>query len=724
MPKKKKETIKRSGGSFVNNVLAVFGNSPLKALNYKQVAAAMGVKDKATRDMIYSVLYELRELGTIQEVKQGKFLLHPKQISAISSYKKFITGTVDMKQTGKAYVSSPDLGEDVFISASNTGHSLDGDKVKVYLFPKRSGRKTEGQVVEVLERSRTQFVGTIQVTRNYAFLIPDNTAIPVDIFIPPDKIGTARNGEKVVARITEWPEHSRNPFGEIVAVLGMPGNNNVEMQSILVEFDFPLAFRPEVEAEAHAIPDAISPAEIARRRDFRDVFTITIDPADAKDFDDALSLQKLPSGNWEVGIHIADVAHYVRPGSPLDQEAFDRGTSIYLVDRVIPMLPEKLSNHVCSLRQDEEKLCYSAVFEMDSQAKIVNQWFGKTVIRSNRRYAYEEVQAMIEGADGDFKEPIMTLYGLSAILRKERYRKGAINFESQEVKFMLDDTGKPTGVYIKEQKEANWLVEDFMLLANRKVAELIGVKKGKEEPKTFVYRIHDAPSPEKLNTFAQFVSKLGYSMKLGSHKNIATSFNKLLKDVAGKGEETMISAIAIRTMAKAVYSTHNIGHYGLSFPYYTHFTSPIRRYPDLMVHRLLFGYMHEAPSVNAEEYEKMCDHASEMERKAMEAERASVKYKQAEYLMDKLGQVFPARISGVSKWGIYAEIIGNKCEGMIRLRDLNDDFYYLDEENYQVVGQRYGETIKLGDLVNIKVKNVDLQRKQIDFELIQESKDS
>ncbi len=720
MPKKKKDTIKRSGSNFVNNVLAVFGNSPLKALNYKQVASSMGVKDKATRDMIYSVLYELREQGTIQEVKPGKFLLNPKHISKVSSYKKFVIGIVDMKQTGKAYVSSTELGEDVYVSPNNTGHSLDGDKVKVYLFPKRSGRKTEGQIVEVLERNRSRFVGTIQITRNYAFLIPDNTAIPVDIFIPPDKIGTAKNGEKVVAKITEWPEHSRNPFGEIIAVLGAPGNNNVEMQSILVEFDFPLAFRPEVEAEAQAIPERIPDDEIARRRDFRDIYTITIDPADAKDFDDALSIQKLPSGNWEVGVHIADVAHYVKPGSPLDQEAFDRGTSIYLVDRVIPMLPEKLSNHVCSLRQDEEKLCFSAVFEMDDNAKVIDQWFGKTVIKSNRRYAYEEVQAMIEGANGDNKESIMTLYKLSSILRKERYRKGAINFESQEVKFHLDSIGKPIGVYIKEQKEANWLIEDFMLLANRKVAESIGIKRGKSDPKTFVYRIHDAPSPEKLNTFAQFVCKLGYSMKLGSSKNIASSFNKLLKDVAGKGEETMISSIAIRTMAKAVYSTHNIGHYGLAFPYYTHFTSPIRRYPDLMVHRLLFDYMHGSPSVNLEEYEKMCDHASEMERKAMEAERASVKYKQAEYLMDKLGEVFDARISGVSKWGIYAEIIGNKCEGMIRLRDLNDDFYYLDEDNYQVVGQRYGETIKLGDEVKIKVKNVDLQRKQIDFELIQE----
>ncbi|MDD2965275.1 MAG: ribonuclease R [Bacteroidales bacterium] len=720
MPKKTKDSLKRSGGTFVNNVLAVFGNSPLKALNYKQVAAAMGVKDKATRDMIYSVLFELKQQETIQEVKPGKFLLNPKHLPQLSSYKKFITGTVDMKQTGKAYVTSPDLGEDVYISPNNTGHALDGDKVKVYLFPKRSGRKTEGQVVEVIERNRNQFVGTLQLNRNYAFLLPDNTSMPVDIFIPPDKVGTARNGEKVVARITEWPEHSRNPFGEIVAVLGMPGNNNVEMQSILVEFDFPLAFRPEVEAEAGAIPETISKEEIARRRDFRDIFTITIDPADAKDFDDALSLQKLPSGNWEVGVHIADVAHYVQQGSPLDKEAFDRGTSIYLVDRVIPMLPEKLSNHVCSLRQDEEKLCFSAVFEMDNNAKILNQWFGKTVIKSNRRYAYEEVQAMIEGADGDFKEPIMTLFHLSSILRKERYRKGAINFESQEVKFRLDNEGKPIGVYIKEQKEANWLIEDFMLLANRKVAELIGVKKGKTEPKTFVYRIHDAPSPEKLNTFSQFVSKLGYSMKLGSNKEIASSFNKLLKDVSGKGEETMISSIAIRTMAKAVYSTHNIGHYGLAFTYYTHFTSPIRRYPDLLVHRLLFDYMNGATSANAEEYEKMCDHASEMERKAMEAERASVKYKQAEFLIDKLGQVFEARISGVSKWGIFAEIIGNKCEGMIRLRDLNDDFYYLDEDNYQVVGQRYGETIKLGDEVKIRVKNVDLQRKQIDFELIQD----
>jgi ribonuclease R len=719
---KKEKNSRKSAGSFVTNVLAVFGNTPFKSFNYKQVASAMGVKDKATRSMVNSVLGDLTRQNILQEVKPGKFRLEPSQVAKVSNHKKFITGIVEMKQTGKAYVISKELGEDVYIAASNTNHALNGDKVKVYVFPKRSGRKTEGEVLEVLERAKIQFVGTVQTSKNYAFLIPDNQSMVVDIFIPGDKLNNAKNGDKAVAQLTEWPEHANNPFGEIIKVLGRPGDHNVEMQSILVEFNFPLAFSKSAEKEADQIAESIPENEIKLRRDYRNIFTITIDPVDAKDFDDALSLKKLPNGNWEVGVHIADVSHFVRPGTAIEKEAEERGTSVYLVDRVIPMLPEKLSNHVCSLRPKEDKLCFAAIFELTPDAVMVNEWFGKTVICSDRRYSYEEVQLMIEGAEGDYKTELLVLHDLASKLRKERYRKGSINFESQEVKFYLDENGKPIGVYIKEQKEAHKLIEDFMLLANRRVAELVGKKKGTGEPHTFVYRIHDEPSPEKINNFSQFVSKLGYSLKLGSRKTLASSMNKLFNDVAGKGEANMIESIAIRTMAKAVYSTDNIGHYGLAFPFYAHFTSPIRRYPDLMVHRLLFDFLNGKPSANKEAYEQLCVHASDMERKAVEAERASVKYKQAEFLADKVGQVFDALISGVSKWGIYAEIVGNKCEGMIRLRDLTDDFYYLDEENYQVIGQRYGEAIKLGEAVKIKVRNVDIQRKQIDFELIRKSK--
>lgn len=711
-------TTKKSQGGFITNVLAIFSNNPFKARNYKQTASLLGIKDKASKDLLISVLYELKQQGTLKEVKPGKFILSPDKVPEVSAFKKYITGILDLKQTGKAWVITEELGHDVYISQNNTGKAFDGDKVKVYIFPKRSGRKTEGQVIEVLERSRTRFVGIYKASKDYGFVIPDNPGINVDLFIPAGNDLSAQTGDKVVVEMEEWPEHSRNPFGRITEVLGKPGNNNVEMQSILVEYNFPLSFKPETEKEAELIPFEIPETEIKSRRDFRDIFTITIDPADAKDFDDALSLRVLPDGTYEVGVHIADVSYYVKPGSPLDKEAFERGTSIYLVDRTIPMLPEKLSNHVCSLRQGEEKLCFSTVFILDDKAHIVSEWFGKTIIKSDRRYAYEEVQEMIEGADGDYKQNILILNRLATCLRNERYKRGSINFESQEVKFYLDENGKPTGVYIKEQKEAHRLIEDFMLLSNRRVAEFIGSKKGKEKSPTFVYRIHDAPSPEKLNTFAQFVSKLGYNLKISSRKNIASSLNKLLDDVAGKGEERMISGIAIRTMAKAVYSTHNIGHYGLSFPFYTHFTSPIRRYPDLMVHRLLFDYMHGAASVDEEMFESMCKHSSDMEKRAMEAERASIKYKQAEFLLDHVGEEFDALISGVSKWGIYAELIGNRCEGLIRMNALDDDFYYLDEDNYQIIGQRWGRTYRLGDAIKVKVRNVDMQKKQIDFDLI------
>ena len=490
------------------------------------------------------------------------------------------------------------------------------------------------------------------------------------------------------------------------------------MQSILAEFDFPLSFGDKSEKEANRIPAGIPEKEIKSRKDFRDTFTITVDPADAKDFDDAISLKKLKNSQWEVGIHIADVSYYVKPGMAIDQEAYERGTSIYLVDRVIPMLPERLSNQLCSLQPQTDRLCFSALFELDENGKIYKEWFGKTIIHSDRRFAYEEVQAIIETGRGEFADEIRVLNTIATALRNERFRKGSINFETQEVRFKLDKDGKPLSIYLREMKESNKLIEDFMLLANRRVAEKIGKKRGDRPVKTFIYRVHDTPSPDKLDAFVDFLKKLGYKMNLSSNKTLAQSFNRLFHDIQGTGTENMIETIAIRTMAKALYSTHNIGHYGLAFPYYTHFTSPIRRYPDLMVHRILQDYLNGAPSVKQEVYEPMCDHASEMERKAIEAERTSVKYKQTEYMLDKVGEEFDGLISGVSKWGIFVEIIGTKCEGMVRLRDLEDDFYYLDEENFQVIGQRYGYQYKLGDKVRIRVKRIDLGKKQMDFDLV------
>jgi len=699
-------------------VLAIFANNPHKGYNFRQVAAQLGVQDKASRELVSNILYDLENHGEIISVKQGKYQLHPDKAAA-AVVSAVISGTVDMKHTGKAYVITEDLGEDVYIAANNTNHALNGDKVKVRLFPKRQGRKIEGQIIEILQRAKTHFVGVIQAAKKYAFLIPDNPNMPVDIFIPLEKLHGAANGMKAVARITDWPRESNTPFGEITDVLGSPGEHEVEMNSILVEFDFPVKFPESVEREADRLPVEITPHEISQRKDFRETFTITIDPEDAKDFDDALSLKKLENGHWEVGVHIADVSWYVKPGNVIDQEAFERGTSVYLVDRVIPMLPEKLSNNVCSLKPREDKLCFSAVFELDDDARVIREWFGKAIINSDRRFNYEEVQQMIEGGDGDFKEEILILHQLATKLRQDRFGKGSIDFRSEEVKFRLDEKGKPLDTYIKENKESNWLIEDFMLLANRRVAEKVGLVRGKTKPKTFVYRIHDKPSTEKLQNFIEFLGKLGYSIRTNSRKTLAQSFNQLFKDIEGKGEENMIESIAIRTMAKAKYSTKNIGHYGLGFDFYSHFTSPIRRYPDLMAHRLLFEYLKGAPGVDEETYEEKCIHSSIMERKAEEAERASVKYKQAEYLADKIGQEFNGLISGVSKWGIFVELEGNKCEGMVSLKNMQDDFYYLDEENYRVVGSRNGKEYQLGNPVRIRVKSIDLSKKQMDFELVE-----
>jgi len=711
---KKKLPENENEQSLLHEIIKFFSINPDKSYNYKQVAAGIKAKDNSTRNYITNIIFQLASDKVIKEIRRGCFQINPKYVVKTDS-SRYITGKVDMKNTGKAYILLEDGSEDIFIAANNTNRALNGDKVKVQLFPKRKGRKDEGQIIEVISRAKETFVGVMQVSPNYAFLIPDSNNMAVDIFIPKEKINGAKNGEKVLVKMIDWPERSKNPFGEVIKVLGKPGQHSVEMQSILAEFDFPLYFPEVVENEVKNLNLTISNEEIKSRRDFRNVFTITIDPEDAKDFDDAISLRKINDGLWEVGVHIADVSHYVKPGTLVDTEGFDRGTSIYMVDRVIPMLPEILSNNVCSLKPNEDKLCFSAVFEMDNKAKISKQWFGKTIINSDKRFNYDEAQELIDTKQGQHSKELEILNTLALKLREERFKNGAIAFETEEVKFKLDENGKPISTYIKVYKESNMLIEDFMLLANKKVAEYIGKVKDKSQTKTFVYRIHDSPSQEKLTNFIEFVGKLGYQIKTSSHQALAKSFNNLFEKIKGKGEENLISTIAIRTMAKAYYSTDNIGHYGLAFPYYTHFTSPIRRYPDLMVHRLLERYLAGKPSANKDEYEEMCKHSSDMEKKAADAERASVKYKQAEYMLDKVGQVFEGLISGISKWGIFVEIIENKCEGMVALKDIDDDLYYIDEENYVAVGYNTGKRYRLGDKVKIKVKKIDLSKKQMDF---------
>jgi len=718
MPKKKK--IENKLSTFTSVILGIFADEPFRPKNYKQVCKIMGIKDLAGKDVVYKLLIDLKNQGLLKENKPFSYVMSPMGMEQFRPKTRYVEGTVEMKSTGKAYVVLDDgESEDVFIAANNTYKALHGDRVRVAMFPKRNNSKPEGKIMEILERRHTDFVGLLSISHGYVYVRPDVDWMPVDIFIPRGDLHGAKDGQKVIAHLVEWPDGSGNPFGEIVRVLGKPGENDVEMESILAAHEYPIEFPKEVEKEAAKILVKISKDEIKRRRDFRKVFTITIDPADAKDFDDAISLQKLPNGHWEVGVHIADVSHYVQPGSSIDQEALERGTSVYLVDRTIPMLPEKLCNNVCSLRPDEEKLTFSVVFEMDDDAKIFDRWIGKTIIKSCRRYTYEEVQTMIEGGNGDYKQEILTFNSLATKLREKRMEAGSINFHTEEVKFVLDENKKPIDTYVRVQNESHELIEDFMLLANRTVAETIGKPESKWHNHTFVYRVHDEPNPEKLNKFVLLISRLGYSMNLSNRSTLVNSYNQLFKDVEGKGEKNLIETVAVRTMAKAVYSTDNIGHYGLAFDYYTHFTSPIRRYPDLMVHRLIERYLIENQgSVDKKKYEEMCKHASDMEKQAEEMERQSIKYKQAEYLQDKIGQVFEGLVSGISKWGLFVELKGNKCEGMVRYEDLPGDYYYIDEDNFRVIGQETGRVIQLGDEVRVVVKSVDLFKHKMDFEML------
>lgn len=721
MGKRKKSLPKgdkrRSKKDIIKQVVNFFNRNTTRAYNHKQIAAEIRLKTPEEKSMLPVILEELSDADFIKQVSRGKYQANATGMT--------LDGRFERRSNGKNFFV-PDGSEEekVFVAERNSAHAMDGDRVKIQLLAQRKGRDPEGEIIEILERKQTRFVGTLEVQKQFAFLVMDSKVLANDIFIPKDKLKGGKNGDKAIVEIIEWPERAKNPIGKIIDILGVAGENNSEMNAILAEYGLPYKYPQKVEDAANKIPEEITAAEIKKREDFRNTLTFTIDPRDAKDFDDALSIKKLKNGNWEVGVHIADVTHYVQEGDIIDKEGYNRATSIYLVDRTIPMLPEKLSNGLCSLRPNEDKLCYSAIFEIDNDANVKKYRIGRTVIHSDRRFTYEEAQDMIEGADGDHKEEILVLNDLAKKLREARFKKGAISFDRHEVRFEIDENGKPLGVYFKYAKDSNKLIEEFMLLANRTVAEFIGKAKKDQKAKTFVYRIHDLPNQEKMENLAEFIRRFGYKIKAdGSKTAVSQSLNHLLDEVSGKPEENLISTIAVRAMAKAVYSTDNIGHYGLAFDYYTHFTSPIRRYPDMMVHRLLTRYLDGGRSVSKPLYEEKCKHSSDMEQLAASAERASIKYKQVEYMSDKLGMDFDAVISGITEWGIYAEINENKCEGMIPIRDLDDDFYEFDEKNYRLVGRRQKKEYRLGQEVRIKVARANLERKQLDFALVEKEKE-
>ena len=741
----RKKIFKKKGNvvkDLTRKIFKVLNQSPTKSFNYKQIASKLELKDANGKNQLIQKLEELKGQKKVEEVERGKFKMLPQD--------KYYTGTIDATANGNGYFICDELEHDIFIPSRNLNKALNKDTVKIYLYNRRNSKKEEGDVVEVIKRFKTEFVGVLQLNRNFGFVVPDDSKMYADIFIPEKKLKGAEDGVKVLVELTDWPDNSKNPFGEIKEILGMPGDHDTEIHSILLEYGLPYKFPENVEAEAGTIPLEITKKEISKRRDMRKDLTFTIDPKDAKDFDDALSFKVLENGNYEIGIHIADVSHYVQENTILEDEAYNRATSVYLVDRVVPMLPEVLSNGVCSLRPNEEKLTFSAVFEMNEKAQIINQWFGRTITYSDKRFAYEEAQELIENnkivipakagisslngsisseisitgesytVQPEIVAAILKLNELGKRLRKKRLQQGAITFDRVEVKFNLDEKSEPIGVFFKESKDANKLIEEFMLLANKKVAEFIGKSKGVPSKNTFIYRVHDEPNLDKLEGLQAIISKFGYKNKIdtSSKKSTSTSLNQLLQDVHGKGEANMIETLAVRSMSKAEYTTDNIGHYGLAFDYYSHFTSPIRRYPDVMTHRLLQHYLEGGKSPKTEIYEEKCKHSSEMEYLASKAERDSIKYMQVKYMQKHKDQEFEGVISGVTEWGIYVEIIENKCEGMCRIREIKDDFYIYDEKQYALVGQSTKNMYQLGDHVLIKVKHTDLERKHLDFTLL------
>ena len=681
-----------------------------QSFNYKQISFGIGATHPSNRMDVINVLDELAAADDIMEVELGKYKAKANRGTENIGY--FVR-----RSNGKNAVVVDD--EQIFVAERNSMHALNGDKVRVVVSAARKGQEPEAQVIEIVEAKDQQFVGTLKIEKNYAALVTDSKFLAADIVLPRGRLKGGRNGDKAVARIVQWRDDEMNPRGEIIDILGAKGENNTEMHAILAEFGLPYKYPENVEKAAEKIQEGITKEEVAKREDFRNVTTFTIDPRDAKDFDDALSIRRLSNGNWEVGVHIADVTHYVHPNTIIDKEAQKRATSVYLVDRTIPMLPERLSNGLCSLRPNEEKLTFSAIFEMDHKANVVNSRIGRTVIKSDRRFTYEEAQAIIETGEGEYAEELAVLNNLAKERRRRRYQEGALEFDRAEVRFEIDETGKPISVYFKESKDANKLIEEFMLLANLTVAESIGkVPKGKKA-KTFVYRVHDNPDPDKLSNLALIATRFGYKLNTdGSSRQVNQSVNRLLRDVKGKGEENMLSILAIRSMAKANYSTDNVGHYGLNMPYYTHFTSPIRRYPDMMVHRLLARYAEGGRSVDKVKTEEECRHDSDMEVLASNAERASIRYKQVEFMRDRLGEIYEGVISGVTEWGFYVELDENMCEGLVPIRDLADDYYDLDEKNYCLIGRRHGVRYTLGDRVKVQVARADLERKQLDFALI------
>ena len=678
----------------------------------KQIFRGLNLTTHPLKMLCMDILHEMVEDDFLQMLENGHFKLNNHGI--------ILTGKFQRKSNGKNTFLPDDGSEAIFIAERNSGHAMHGDKVKISLTAKRKGRKVEGEVIEIIERAKDTFVGTLKVDKFYAFLLTEDRTLANDIFIPRDMLKGGKDGDKAVVKITKWPEDAKNPIGKVIDILGQAGDNTTEMHAILAEYGLPYVYPKNVEAAADQISDVITPEDYAEREDFRDITTFTIDPKDAKDFDDALSIRPIKPGLWEVGVHIADVTHYVKEGSCIDKEAEKRATSVYLVDRTIPMLPERLCNLLCSLRPNEEKLAYSAIFEMNDKAEVKNSRIVKTVIKSDRRFTYEEAQAVIETGEGEYKEEILKLNELAQILRTNRMAAGAVDFDRVEVRFEIDEKGKPLSVYFKESKEANKLIEEFMLLANRTVAERIGKVAKDKKAKVFPYRIHDLPDPDKLDGLNWFVNRFGYKIRTsGSKTEVSKSLNKLLKEVHGKKEQNLIEMVSLKAMQKAKYSTHNIGHYGLAFDYYTHFTSPIRRFPDMMVHRLLARYLAGGRTAQEAKYEDLCDHSSNMEQIAANAERASIKYKQVEFMGERMGQEFDGTISGVTEWGLYVEVNENKCEGMIPMRELDDDFYDFDEKAYCLTGRRFHKKYSLGDPIRIKVVRANLERKQLDFALVE-----